>query len=140
MNDGTAELFTDGASRGNPGEAGAGVALVDGKGNVFFEAKEYLGICTNNEAEYRALLMGLETTLKLKFRKVNIHLDSELVVRQMEGMYKIKNSNLGRLAAEARRLLSSFDAFTIQHVPRHLNREADRLANEAIDEYNMAKR
>ena len=136
MNNGTAELYTDGASRGNPGEAGAGIALVDGSGNVLFEAKRYLGICTNNEAEYQALVLGLEETLKKKFRVVNVYLDSELVVRQMEGVYKIKNANLGRLAAEARKLLSFFEGYTIRHVPRHLNKEADRLANEAIDEYN----
>jgi ribonuclease HI len=139
MNNGTAELYTDGASRGNPGEAGAGIALVDGNGNVLFESKRYLGRCTNNEAEYRALVLGLEETLKKKFRIVNVHLDSELVVRQMEGVYKIKNTNLGRLAAEAKKLLSQFGAYTIQHVPRHLNKEADRLANEAIDEYNKTR-
>lgn len=136
MNDSTAVIYTDGASRGNPGQAGAGVILFNQEGIKQFESKAYLGRCTNNEAEYRALILGLEEALKLKYRKINIHLDSELVVRQMEGVYKIKNANLGRFAAEAKKLLSFFDAYTIQHVPRERNREADNLANEAIDEYN----
>lgn len=140
MNDAAAALYTDGASRGNPGRAGAGIILFNEEGSKQLESKMYLGYCTNNEAEYRALILGLEEALKLKCRRINIHLDSELVVRQMEGVYKIKNANLGRFAAEAKKLLSFFDAYTIQHVPREKNREADRLANEAIDEYNKSRR
>ncbi len=138
----TMHLYTDGASRGNPGEAGAGIVLYDPDGpdkGPVLEEKKYLGVCTNNEAEYRALILGLEEALKLKFLKLTIHLDSELVVRQMEGIYKIKNGNLSRFASEAKRLLAGLEEYRLTHVPRTKNREADRLANEAIDEYNKSK-
>jgi ribonuclease HI len=139
MSNETVDLYTDGASRGNPGQAGAGLILLDDKGNIIFESKMYLGTCTNNEAEYRALIFGLKEALRLNLTLVNIHLDSELVVRQMEGIYKIKNRNLGQFASEAKKLLSSFEKYNIKHVPRHRNSEADRLANEAIDDYNRTK-
>ena len=135
MNENYATLYTDGASRGNPGKAGAGIILYDPNGHILCESKKYLGICTNNEAEYRALILGLETALRMQQHHARIFLDSELVVRQMEGLYKIKNANLSRFATEAKKLLASFKHYTIQHVPRHRNAEADRLANEAIDEY-----
>ncbi len=83
-----------------------------------------------------ALILGLEESLKKKSRRIKIHLDSELIVRQMEGTYKIKSGKLIGFAKEVRKLLSYFDAYAIRHVPREKNREADRLANEAIDEYN----
>jgi len=128
-------LFTDGASRGNPGQAGAGVVLAGPDGRVICCAKKYLGICTNNEAEYKALNIGLETALKEKFHNLNIYLDSELVVRQIEGVYKIKNTRLSELSRETKRLLSFLDSYSIRHIPRKENAEADRLANEAIDNH-----
>ena len=133
---GSVDLYTDGASRGNPGQAGAGVVLMDQDGRPISNVKKFLGICTNNEAEYQALILGLEESLKKKSRRIKIHLDSELIVRQMEGTYKIKSGKLIGFAKEVRKLLSIFDAYAIRHVPREKNREADRLANEAIDEYN----
>ncbi len=99
-------LFTDGASRGNPGQAGAGIILKRPNGEVLCTAKLYLGTCTNNEAEYRALNLGLAEALRNKYRALRIFLDSELVVRQLAGIYKIKNSNLAKLSEETRRLLS----------------------------------
>lgn len=129
------QLFTDGASRGNPGQAGAGVVLAGPDGRIVCCEKKYLGICTNNEAEYRALNLGLEKALKEKFRNLNIYLDSELVVRQMEGVYKIKNARLFELSRETRRLLSYLDSYSIRHIPRKENSAADKLANEAIDEH-----
>ncbi len=135
MTNSYATLYTDGASRGNPGKAGAGVILYDAAGQILSESKRFLGTCTNNEAEYRALILGLETALKLQQHNVKIYLDSELVVRQMEGLYKIKNANLARFAMEAKKLLTFFKSYSIQHVPRHKNAEADRLANEAIDRH-----
>jgi len=128
-------LFTDGASRGNPGHAGAGVVLVGPDGRIVCCEKKFLGICTNNEAEYRALNIGLETALKEKFRNLKIYLDSELVVRQIEGVYKIKNTRLSELSKESKRLLSFLDSYSIEHIPRKENSAADKLANEAIDDH-----
>lgn len=135
MSASTFQLFTDGASRGNPGLAGAGVVLRGSDGSVVCCEKKFLGLCTNNEAEYRALNMGLEAALKQKHRNLKIYLDSELVVRQLEGIYKIKNTRLSELSKESKRLLSFLDSYTIQHIPRKENAAADRLANEAIDEH-----
>ena len=132
--DGEFTLYTDGASRGNPGDAGAGVVLLDGSGAVVATAKKYLGVCTNNEAEYRALILGLEEALKRKMRHLKIFLDSELIVRQIEGIYRVKNKNLQGLMKEVRRLLSFLDSYSVAHVERHFNAAADRLANQAIDE------
>lgn len=127
-------LFTDGASRGNPGLSGAGIIIAVPGGDVICRAKKFLGTCTNNEAEYKALNLGLAEALTRKHRNLKIFLDSELVVRQLEGTYRIKNARLSLLAAETRRLLSFLDSYSIEHVPREMNREADKLANEAIDE------
>lgn len=127
-------LYTDGASRGNPGAAGAGAVLIDGDGTVVATAKKFLGVCTNNEAEYRALILGLEEALRRKIRRLRICLDSELIVRQIEGAYRVKNKNLQGLMKEVRKLLSFLDGYTVAHVERNLNSAADRLANQAIDE------
>ena len=129
------QLFTDGASRGNPGHAGAGIVLRGPDGGIVCCEKKFLGTCTNNEAEYRALNIGLETALKEKYRNLKIYLDSELVVRQLEGIYKIKNTRLSELSKESKRLLSFLDSYSIQHIPREKNSAADKLANEAIDDH-----
>ena len=129
------KLFTDGASRGNPGISGAGIVLMNDGGEAICCLKRYLGIGTNNEAEYKALNLGLEEALKRKCRNLNIYMDSELIVRQLSGIYKIKNARLSELSRETRRLLSFLDHYTITHVPRSENKIADRLANEAIDEH-----
>jgi len=135
MSSGRFQLFTDGASRGNPGQAGAGIVLRGPDGGVACCEKKFLGICTNNEAEYKALNLGLETALKQKCLSLEIFLDSELVVRQLEGIYKIKNARLSELSRESKRLLSLFDSYSISHIPREKNAAADRLANEAIDDH-----
>ncbi len=127
-------LYTDGASRGNPGDGGAGAVLVDENGNVVASAKKFLGTCTNNEAEYNALILGLQTAQKEGCKKISIFLDSELLVRQVLGIYRVKNSRLQELMTAVRACLSLFDGYTIAHVPREKNALADRLANEAIDE------
>lgn len=128
------DLYTDGASRGNPGNGGIGVVLYDEDGNVFATAKEFLGVCTNNEAEYRALILGLNEALKRKCRGLSIFLDSELLVRQINGIYRVKNKNLQCLMKEVRKLLSFLDEYTVEHVKRSKNKVADQLANDAIDE------
>ena len=126
-------LYSDGACRGNPGYGGAGAVLMDKEGNVVASTKEFLGLCTNNVAEYRALILGLEDALKRHCRKLHIFLDSELLVRQINGVYKVRDENLKVLMKEIRRLLSFLDEYKVEHIDRSLNSMADRLANEAID-------
>ncbi len=130
----TLSLFTDGACRGNPGQGGAGAVLVSGDGQVVSTAKKYLGHCTNNIAEYRALILGLEEALKQGCRSISILMDSELLVRQLQGIYRVKNPALQPLMTEVKSLLARFDAWQVEHVPRRENVLADGLANEAIDE------
>ena len=129
-------VFTDGASRGNPGPAGAGVVLLDDKGRELCTRAEYLGRCTNNVAEYRALILGLQAAREIGCMKPAVFLDSELIVRQITGRYKVKNATLKPLFAEVRNLLQGFDSYTIAHVPRAQNSRADELANRGIDEKN----
>ena len=126
-------LYTDGACRGNPGEGGAGAVLTDRKGNVVGTVNKYLGMCTNNVAEYSALILGLEEAVKRGYRKLHIFLDSELLVNQIKGTYRVKNSNLKFLMVSVRKLLSSLDDYTIKHIVRDKNKMADKMANEAID-------
>jgi ribonuclease HI len=132
-------LYSDGASRGNPGNGGGGAVLYDGSGTVIATVKRYLGVCTNNEAEYRALMLGLEEALKREIKNLTIFLDSELLVRQIMGIYRVKNKNLQGLMHEVRKLLSRLDTYTVEHVMREKNRVADSLANEAIDEALRSK-
>jgi len=127
-------LYTDGACRGNPGNGGAGAVLFDKNGHVVATAKKFLSICTNNEAEYGALILGLEEALKGKHKSIRIFLDSELLVKQINGVYRVKNSRLKALMKDVRKYLSMFDGYTVEHVPRSRNEMADGLANEAIDE------
>jgi len=134
MPDPVLNLYTDGACRGNPGQGGAGAVLVDESGNIFATIKNSLGLCTNNIAEYKALILGLEEALKRKCRRLHIFLDSELLVNQINGQYKVKNENLKILMRDVRKLLSYFDSYTVKHIDRSQNHIADRLANEAIDE------
>ena len=127
-------LFTDGAARGNPGPAGLGIVITDPQGRTLKTHCRYIGKATNNEAEYRALILGLETALQLGARIVHVRLDSELIARQLQGQYKVKAGNLLALYHQAQTLLRRFEQTTITHVPRHLNRRADQMANQAIDE------
>lgn len=108
--------------------------MIDEEGNVFATRKTSLGLCTNNIAEYKALILGLEEALKRKCRRLNIFLDSELLVNQINGQYKVKNENLKIMMRDVRKLLSYLDSFTVSHIDRSQNRLADKLANEAIDE------
>ncbi|MBI2339889.1 MAG: ribonuclease HI family protein [Deltaproteobacteria bacterium] len=125
-------MYTDGASRGNPGEAGAGALLVSAGGKEI-PLSRYLGTKTNNQAEYAALLMGLEELKKQKAGEVEIRADSELMVRQLKGEYRVKNEGLIPYYEKAKNLLKSFEKVSFCHVPREENKEADKLANEAID-------
>jgi ribonuclease HI/probable phosphoglycerate mutase len=126
-------LYTDGASRGNPGEAGAGVVLLASDRRPLANRAIYLGQCTNNVAEYRALLAGLELALQHGCERLNIFLDSELIVRQISGQYKVKNAHLQPLHLQAKDLLQRLRGWRINHVPRAENAQADQLANQGID-------
>ncbi len=127
-----AQAWIDGGSRGNPGEAGAGLVLDVGDGRLETHTI-YLGRATNNEAEYGALLAALERFAALGVAEVVIFSDSELLVRQMNGYYKVKAANLQPLWRAAQQLAGTFRSFSIRHIPRTANAEADRLANEAMN-------
>jgi ribonuclease HI len=127
-------LMVDGASRGNPGEAGSGAVIFDETGKTIGELTRYLGRATNNVAEYEGLLMGLEEALRLGGKRLRVESDSELLVRQLNGVYRVKDEKLSRLYQKAQALLRQLDSYRIIHVRREKNRVADRLANQAIDE------
>jgi ribonuclease HI len=127
-------LHVDGASRGNPGEAGFGVHVADDEGNEVAALYGYLGRATNNVAEYEALLHGLRFALERGAARVEVFSDSELLVRQVAGRYRVKSPGLQPLHREAVLLLSRFERARVSHVPREGNREADALANRAVDE------
>lgn len=131
-------IHTDGAARGNPGPAGAGAVLRRASGELVEEASRYLGRATNNVAEYGALILALERAREHGAREIEIRADSELLVRQMSGEYKIKNEALKELAARAHEIARSFKRVAYVHVRREYNRDADRLANRAIDEAGSA--
>ncbi|RJQ33279.1 MAG: reverse transcriptase-like protein [Actinobacteria bacterium] len=131
-------LYTDGASRGNPGPAGIGVILLDND-NVVYQGCEYLGEKTNNEAEYLALIYGLEEASK-HTKKLKVFSDSLLLVSQIKGDFKIKKDNLKTLHARVKELTKLFDYFTISHTYRENNKKADKMANTAIDEFTDGKR
>lgn len=130
----TAILWTDGAARGNPGPAGCGAILKTPDGRVLAEESQYVGHTTNNVAEYRALLLGLERALASGIRKIEVRADSELLIKQLRGEYRVRNEGLRPLFEEAKALLERFEEATLSHVRRELNTEADRLANRGIDE------
>jgi ribonuclease HI len=124
---------TDGGARGNPGPAGYGVVIQDSKGNRVAGLSKYLGRQTNNVAEYQALIGALEYAIENRHRALKVVSDSELLVRQIKGIYKVKEPTLRDLHARASELISKLEWFQIEHVLRGHNREADQLANEAMD-------
>jgi ribonuclease HI len=123
----------DGGARGNPGPAAVAAVVQDADGGVLEERSERIGTATNNVAEYRALLLGIERASAFGAGELELVGDSELIVRQVNGEYKVKDATLRELHAEVRRALSGFDGWTIRHVRREENAEADRLVNEALD-------
>ena len=127
-------IHTDGAARGNPGPAGAGAILRDATdGAVLAEIAQPLGRATNNVAEWTAVVLALEEAQRLGATHVDLRMDSELVARQINGIYRVKHPDLKPLHASAMALLRSFEGYTVGHVPRALNKDADRLSNVAID-------
>jgi len=127
-------LMVDGAARGNPGEAGCGAIIFDANGDALGELYRYLGRTTNNVAEYEGLLLGLERVLHLGGKRLRVESDSQLLVRQLNGLYRVKNEKLKTLHQRALGLLRRLEAWRIIHIPRENNSLADRLANRAIDE------
>jgi ribonuclease HI len=127
-------LRTDGASRGNPGHAAMGVVVERADGTLVARGKKYLGVMTNNQAEYRALIAGLKAVTRYAPAVVSVYMDSELIVRQMNGQYRVRDASLQPLYEEARALAERLPRVTFAHVPRSKNALADKLANEALDE------
>ena len=125
-------INTDGASQGNPGPAAIGATIKDEQGKVIATISQSIGRTTNNQAEYRAIIAALEKAIGLGARQVDIRSDSELVVRQINGRYRVKKASLRPLYLRVGQLLSQLEGFTIAHVPREQNTEADSLASVAL--------
>ena len=123
----------DGGARGNPGPAAIGVVIRDGEGNVLQDLGETIGEATNNVAEYKALIRGIELARAMGADELDLRGDSELVVKQMLGQYKVKHPDMKPLHAEAKEALSGASSWTITHVRREQNAEADALVNQALD-------
>lgn len=128
-------LYADGGSRGNPGPSAGGYVLVDGSENVITKNGKYLGITTNNQAEYHSLKGGLEMASQLGIKELDIYMDSLLVVNQMKGVYKIRNRDLWPIHESIKKLLPRFKAVTFNHIPRELNKLADTVVNETLDSH-----
>lgn len=131
----TAERVTinvDGASRGNPGPAAIGAVIKDEQGKVIWQIAQCIGIATNNQAEYQAVITALRQAIRLGARQIDIKLDSELIERQVSGRYRVRNIGLKPLFDELRRLMGCLEAFTVTHVPRQQNAEAHHLADRAL--------
>ncbi len=138
MNQERGWLYCDGGSRGNPGPGAAGAVLYTQTGSVVEGRGKYLGTTTNNWAEYHGVLLGLQLAREHNVPKLKIHLDSELVVRQLNGQYRVKDPKLKILWEDVKRELKHFQACEIVHIPREQNAAADRLVNEALDRHLSA--
>jgi ribonuclease HI len=132
--DDTLRAWIDGGARGNPGPAGYGVLLENGRGRAVRRCWGFLDRATNNVAEYNGLILALEQAIALGKRHLEVYTDSELMQRQLTGVYKVRQPHLRELFGRASQLISRLDGFRIEHVRREQNREADRLANRAMDE------
>lgn len=128
----TLYLFTDGGSRGNPGPAAIGIVLKDNQGKILEEKQATIGVATNNQAEYAALLMGLKIAQKYQPRTLICLLDSSLVVNQLNGRFKIKNQELAKRVFEIQKEIQRFRYVEFQHIPREKNARADKLLNQAL--------
>lgn len=126
-------LYIDGACRGNPGPGSVGVVVKDGEGRTLREHSRPIGACTNNIAEYTALLDALDLARELGGTEVRVHSDSQLLVRQFNGQYRVKNDRLLGMLSRAQSKRRGFPSLELVHVPREENKAADRLANEALD-------
>jgi len=127
-------IYTDGCSRGNPGEGGGGAVLKDDRGETVARLTEFLGLVTNNVAEYRALMLGLREAILRGAPEVSIFVDSELIAHQINGVYRVRDERLKALHDQVREMLRQFRRWSITVIPREANREADRLARQAVRE------
>ena len=125
-------INTDGLSKGNPGTAAIGATIKDERGKMLATISQRIGITTNNVAEYKALIAALQKAIKLKGTQIEIRADSELMIRQLKGRYKVKSEGLKPLYIEATQLLAKFEGVTLKYIPRELNTAADKLANDAV--------
>jgi ribonuclease HI len=126
-------LYTDGGARGNPGPGAIGVVLKNADGHTVVEIGKYLGICTNNEAEYHALIEGLKLAKEKGIEELTCYLDSELIVKQLKGQYKVKNDRLKVFFEKIKGLEKNFSEISYNHIPREKNTEADILVNKVLD-------
>jgi ribonuclease HI len=127
------KLYADGGSRGNPGPSASGYAIINMEGDVVVKKGEYLGVTTNNQAEYQALKSGLEEAERMGVRQIHVFMDSLLVINQMLGIFKVKNRDLWPIHASIKELVGHFEHVVFTHVPRELNKIADAAVNEALD-------
>ncbi len=125
-------IFTDGTSKNNPGPSAIGAIIKDQQGRIIARISQRIGHATNNQSEYRAIITALEEAIRLGARQVRLNSDSELIVRQLQGKYRVKNAARKPLYQQVKQLQSRLDSFTINHIPREQNREADNLANAAL--------
>jgi len=128
------KVFTDGGARGNPGPAAVGIVILDEKDNLIIQSKKYIGITTNNVAEYSALIEALELLKEIDAFRIIFYTDSSLVYNQIKGLWKIKSPDMKLLNEQAKKMLSSLPNYNIVHIPREKNKDADKLVNEALDE------
>lgn len=136
----TLTMYTDGGARGNPGPAGIGVVLKDAHGKNVATIARYVGERTNNQAEYEAVLAGLQRARELEADAVRCFLDSQLVAEQLSRRYKVKDADLGKLFVQCWNAMQSFSSVTFHYIPREKNKEADALVNKAIDEVAGGRR
>ena len=129
-------IYSDGGSRGNPGPSAAGYVIIDASQEVVSQGGEYLGVTTNNQAEYHGLRLGLEKAIELGYKNIDFRLDSMLVVNQMKGIYKIKNRELWPIHERIRTLLMEFDKVSFSHVRREFNQLADGMVNRTLDAHS----
>ena len=127
-------IFTDGAAEPNPGPAAIGVTIKDKRGKLITLISQRIGRATNNQAEYRAIIAALEEAVRLGVKQVDIKMDSELVVKQISGEYRVKKATLKPLYQQVKQLLGLLEGFTITHIPRQQNTEADKLAHKALND------
>ncbi len=127
-------IYTDGGSRGNPGPAASGAVIKSQDGELLAEVTEYLGKTTNNQAEYTAIIIGLERAVKLGATQVSLFMDSELATKQLKGEYRVKDPEIAKRFLEVKNLLHKFDQVSFTHIRREKNEEADALVNKCLDE------
>jgi len=129
-----AKMYADGGSRGNPGPSASGFAILDMQDTIIVKEGIYLGVTTNNQAEYQALKLGLEEARKMNIQDIHVYMDSLLVVNQMKGIFKVKNRDLWPIHEAIKQIALSFKQISYTHVPRELNKIADSAVNEALDQ------